>query len=140
MNQRTWLIKILAPILFSAPDVHLRLLRKTYVDGMLKLAVWDTSMKKMNEEWQEFILFVSSFFRLEFIHFLNRGHRPLCCLMPMLRSWLYKASIQMSLSTRASPPKLPATFQQSLVLEASFWGCCLSDSIGQNIGKLLLML
>lgn len=58
-THRTWLVKTLSPILFSAPDVHLKLLRKMYVDGIMKLAVWETSVKHMNEEWQEFILFVS---------------------------------------------------------------------------------
>ncbi|KAF9530150.1 hypothetical protein CPB83DRAFT_851058 [Crepidotus variabilis] len=56
---RTWLVKILSPILFSAPDVHLTLLRKMYVDGVLKLPDWEASAKKMNDEWQEFILFAT---------------------------------------------------------------------------------
>ncbi|KAF9530151.1 hypothetical protein CPB83DRAFT_851059 [Crepidotus variabilis] len=58
-NKRTWLVKILSPILFSAPDVHLKLLRKMYVDGIMKHSVWETSVRKMNEEWQEFILFAT---------------------------------------------------------------------------------
>ncbi|KAF8155641.1 hypothetical protein B0H34DRAFT_808691 [Crassisporium funariophilum] len=58
-NQRTWLIKILSIFLFSAPDVHLRTLQKMWVDGLMHKSVWEQSMKKMNDEWQEFVLYAT---------------------------------------------------------------------------------
>ena len=58
-NQRTWFIKTISIFLFSAPDVHLRTLQKMWVDGIMHKAVWETSLKKMNDEWIEFILYVS---------------------------------------------------------------------------------
>jgi len=59
-DQRTLLIKSLSPFLFSAPDFHLRTLQKMWVDGIMHKAIWEQSVKKMNDEWQEFILFVSA--------------------------------------------------------------------------------
>jgi hypothetical protein len=59
-NQRTWFIKTISIFLFSAPDVHLKLLQKMWVDGMMHKAVWEASLKKVNEEWREFTLYVSS--------------------------------------------------------------------------------
>jgi hypothetical protein len=53
------LIKTLSPLLFSAPDVHLRTLEKMWVDGIMHGPVWQDTVKKLNDEWQEFILYVS---------------------------------------------------------------------------------
>jgi hypothetical protein len=58
-NQRTWFIKALSIFLFSAPDVHLRTLQKMWVDNMMHNAVWEASLKNLNDEWREFILYVS---------------------------------------------------------------------------------
>ena len=58
-NRRTWFIKIVSIFLFSAPDVHLENLQKMWVDGMLHKAVWEAGLKKVTDEWQEFILYVS---------------------------------------------------------------------------------
>lgn len=55
---RTWLVKTLSPLLFSAPDVHLKTFGKMWVDGIMHQAVWLDSIKKLNEEWTEFILYV----------------------------------------------------------------------------------
>ena len=46
--------------LFSAPDVHLEYLQKMWVDRILHKAVWEEGLKKVIEEWQEFILHVSN--------------------------------------------------------------------------------
>ncbi|KJA18434.1 hypothetical protein HYPSUDRAFT_45294 [Hypholoma sublateritium FD-334 SS-4] len=59
IDKRTWLVKTLSFVLFSAPDVHLRNLQKMWVDGMLHKSVWEDSTKKLNEEWQEFIFFAT---------------------------------------------------------------------------------
>ena len=58
-NKRTWFIKTISIFLFSAPDVHLKILQKMWVDGVMHKAVWETSLKKVNDEWREFILYVS---------------------------------------------------------------------------------
>ncbi|KAH6917967.1 hypothetical protein BKA70DRAFT_1415993 [Coprinopsis sp. MPI-PUGE-AT-0042] len=58
-KKRTWLIKLLSPLLFSAPDVHLHSLHKMWVDGIMHGPVWVKAIKKLNEEWQEFILYAT---------------------------------------------------------------------------------
>jgi len=47
-------------LLFSAPVVHLRSLRKIWVDRILRHHAYDSLINKLNEEWQDFILLVSS--------------------------------------------------------------------------------
>ena len=59
-NRRTWFIKIISIFLFSAPDIHLENLQKMWVDGLLHKAVWEEGLKKVIQEWQEFILNVSN--------------------------------------------------------------------------------
>jgi hypothetical protein len=56
-NRRTWFIKSISLFLFSAPDVHLRNLQKMWVDGIMHKAVWEESMRKVTDEWREFILY-----------------------------------------------------------------------------------
>ncbi|EDR08221.1 uncharacterized protein LACBIDRAFT_327273 [Laccaria bicolor S238N-H82] len=58
-EKRTLLIKSLSPLLFNAPDVHLRNLEKMWVDGLMHKAVWLQSIAKLNEEWQEFVLYAT---------------------------------------------------------------------------------
>ncbi|KAJ2926597.1 hypothetical protein H1R20_g10501, partial [Candolleomyces eurysporus] len=58
-NHKTLLIKILSPLLFSAPDVHLRSLVKMWVDGLMHGPVWREAIGKLNEEWQEFTLYAT---------------------------------------------------------------------------------
>jgi len=58
-NQRTWFIKTISIFLFSAPDVHLKLLQKMWVDEMMHKTVWEASLKKVNEEWREFTLYAT---------------------------------------------------------------------------------
>ena len=58
-NRRTWFIKSISFFLFSAPDVHLENLQKMWVDGILHKVVWEEGLKKVTDEWQEFILLVS---------------------------------------------------------------------------------
>ena len=57
-NRRTWFIKSISIFLFSAPNVHLKNLQKMWVDGIMHQAVWEESMKKVTDEWREFILYV----------------------------------------------------------------------------------
>ncbi|KAH6905511.1 hypothetical protein BKA70DRAFT_1564806 [Coprinopsis sp. MPI-PUGE-AT-0042] len=58
-QKRTWLIKLLSPLLFSAPDAHLSSLHKMWVDGIMHGPVWAKAIKRLNDEWQEFILYAT---------------------------------------------------------------------------------
>ncbi|TFK73478.1 hypothetical protein BDN72DRAFT_814413 [Pluteus cervinus] len=58
-GRRTWLVKCFSPLLFSAPDVHLRGLEKMWVDGLMHHSAWTHFIKKLIDEWQEFILFAT---------------------------------------------------------------------------------
>ncbi|KAF9530152.1 hypothetical protein CPB83DRAFT_851060 [Crepidotus variabilis] len=56
-NRRTWLVTVVSPFLFSSPDVQLKHLQKLWVDGVMHKTIWENSVKKLNEEWQEHVLF-----------------------------------------------------------------------------------
>jgi len=60
LYRRTRLIKTLSLVLFSAPDFHLKTLQNMWVDGIMHKSVWEECVKKMTDEWQEFVFFVSS--------------------------------------------------------------------------------
>jgi hypothetical protein len=59
LGRRSYLITILSPILFHAPDVHLYSLEKAYVDKIIYRRVWQEVVQKLNKEWEEFTLLVS---------------------------------------------------------------------------------
>ncbi|RXW22046.1 hypothetical protein EST38_g3804 [Candolleomyces aberdarensis] len=56
-KHKTLLIKILSPLLFSAPDVHMGSLEKLWVDGLMHGPAWRELIEKLNDEWQEFALY-----------------------------------------------------------------------------------
>ncbi|KAF5311160.1 hypothetical protein D9619_008039 [Psilocybe cf. subviscida] len=56
LGRKSLLIKTLSFVLFSAPDVHLKNLHKMWVDGIMHKAVWAETMKRLNDEWQEFLV------------------------------------------------------------------------------------
>ncbi|KAF4564664.1 hypothetical protein EYR36_002602 [Pleurotus pulmonarius] len=58
-NGRSYLITLLSPMLFSAPEVHLRMLRDIYVDQIVYAAHVNKAIDKLNREWQEFILYAT---------------------------------------------------------------------------------
>ncbi|KAJ2926596.1 hypothetical protein H1R20_g10502, partial [Candolleomyces eurysporus] len=58
-KHKTILIKILSPLLFSAPDVHLRSLEKMWVDGLMLGQVWRESIEKLSDEWEGFTLYAT---------------------------------------------------------------------------------
>ncbi|KAK7017516.1 hypothetical protein VNI00_018595 [Paramarasmius palmivorus] len=53
---RTWLLSVLSPLLFFAPDTYRRALDKLWVDGMLHAASWNEFIGDMSNEWQQLIL------------------------------------------------------------------------------------
>ncbi|KAH9171923.1 hypothetical protein EDB89DRAFT_1029604 [Lactarius sanguifluus] len=55
-RERTLLITLLSPILFLAPEVHLRELEKLWTDEVIIEAVWKSFMTRLLEEWGELIL------------------------------------------------------------------------------------
>src|SRR6266700_7427147 len=63
INPRTYLIKSISMFLFFAPEVHLSMLQRMWVDGVLHKSVWEDAFKKINGEWADITLLVSIFFR-----------------------------------------------------------------------------
>jgi hypothetical protein len=56
---RSWLIHSLSPVLFYAPEYHLRTLEKMWIDGLTRETLWRQFTDRLNTEWQEMILYVS---------------------------------------------------------------------------------
>ncbi|PPQ72727.1 hypothetical protein CVT24_012561 [Panaeolus cyanescens] len=59
LGQRTWLIRSVSPFLFTAPEVNLVALQKMFVDDLINLPVFERTMKRLSDEWQEMILFAT---------------------------------------------------------------------------------
>ncbi len=53
------LVRILSPILFFFPDIHLLELEKVWTDKIVVEALWKEFMQKLVSEWTEFVLYVS---------------------------------------------------------------------------------
>jgi len=66
INPRTWLIKTISMFLFFAPEIHLSMLQRMWVDGILHKSVWEDAFKKINDEWTDITLLVSTFFESYF--------------------------------------------------------------------------
>ncbi|OJT02359.1 hypothetical protein TRAPUB_7142 [Trametes pubescens] len=58
-RSRTPLIKILGPLFWNAPAVHLHGLETIWVDGVIHLHPWTTFIGKLQNEWQEFVLYAT---------------------------------------------------------------------------------
>ncbi|KAH9071181.1 hypothetical protein EDB83DRAFT_320689 [Lactarius deliciosus] len=56
-RKRTMLVRILSPILFFFPDVHLLELEKVWTDKIVVEALWKEFMQKLVSEWTEFVLY-----------------------------------------------------------------------------------
>ena len=59
-TRRTPLIKVLALFFWNAPEVHLRGLEKIWIDGIIAIIPWGSFIGKLQNEWQEFVLYVRS--------------------------------------------------------------------------------
>ena len=57
-HYRTLLISFLSPLLFRAPDTHLRGLERIWVDKVINQRPWKIFVDTLKEEWIEFILYV----------------------------------------------------------------------------------
>ncbi|KAF4583408.1 hypothetical protein AB1N83_008525 [Pleurotus pulmonarius] len=58
-SSRSYLITLLSPMLFSAPEVHLRMLHDIYVDRIVYATHVNKAISKLNSEWQELILYAT---------------------------------------------------------------------------------
>ncbi|KAJ4488647.1 hypothetical protein C8R41DRAFT_836431 [Lentinula lateritia] len=56
-HRRPWWMRSLSPALFSVPDLYYGILSNLWVDGLVHEAAWADFVGKMNEEWQQLILF-----------------------------------------------------------------------------------
>ena len=57
-RERSILITVLSPLLFLAPEVHLREMEKLWTDEVIIETVWKSFMTKLLEEWEGVILWV----------------------------------------------------------------------------------
>ncbi|KAI9459419.1 hypothetical protein BJY52DRAFT_1223044 [Lactarius psammicola] len=57
LRERTRLVRILSPILFFFPDVHLRELEKVWADKISVEVLWKEFTQKLVSEWTEFVLY-----------------------------------------------------------------------------------
>jgi hypothetical protein len=55
---RSLLITFLSPLLFLAPEVHLREMEKLWTDEVIIETVWKSFMSKLLAEWEGVILWV----------------------------------------------------------------------------------
>ena len=57
-RERSILITLLSPLLFLAPEVHLREMEKLWTDEVIIETVWKNFMTKLLGEWEDVILWV----------------------------------------------------------------------------------
>ncbi|KAI0293518.1 hypothetical protein BC826DRAFT_373727 [Russula brevipes] len=58
-HKPTMLICLLSPLLFFAPDVHLRELKKVWADKLVIEEVWKKFMEQLVSEWVELVLYAT---------------------------------------------------------------------------------
>ncbi|KAI0044956.1 hypothetical protein FA95DRAFT_186460 [Auriscalpium vulgare] len=56
---RSWLITLLSPLLFYAPEVHLADIEKLWTDEIIVAVDWKKFIDKLLGEWREFILYAT---------------------------------------------------------------------------------
>src|SRR5579863_2224351 len=59
-RERSIFITLLSPLLFLAPEVHLREMEKLWTDDVIIESVWKGFMSKLLSEWNDLILWVRS--------------------------------------------------------------------------------
>lgn len=58
----------MSPILFYAPEVHLKGLERIYIDEVIKSNHWKNFIVKLEEDWVEYVLYVSfPYFHKQFL-------------------------------------------------------------------------
>ena len=71
--KRSLLIRILSPILFCAPETHLVSLEKIWIDKTIKQVPWNSFLAKLERDWEQFILYVSTISCIDYAAFVDRG-------------------------------------------------------------------
>ena len=74
------LIRFLSPLLFFAPEVHLRDIKKLWTDEIINEMTWKKFMTKLQDEWIGFVLwvgFVTWWPTVMFLGLVTRGSQPL---------------------------------------------------------------
>ncbi|KLO13357.1 hypothetical protein SCHPADRAFT_997460 [Schizopora paradoxa] len=56
-SKRTYLIRLLSPILFYAPETHLTSLEKIWVDETIKAHPWKSFITRLEEDWIQYVLY-----------------------------------------------------------------------------------
>ncbi|KAF9444838.1 hypothetical protein P691DRAFT_304969 [Macrolepiota fuliginosa MF-IS2] len=59
VDDHTLLIRILSPLLLSAPSHHLKTLRKIWVDQLMHVPAWKAASRKLTGQWRDFILYAT---------------------------------------------------------------------------------
>ncbi|TDL18732.1 hypothetical protein BD410DRAFT_462994 [Rickenella mellea] len=54
---RSLLVTILSPLLFCAPDTHLKGLEKIWVDGIIKQIHWKLFIETLKKDWMDYVLY-----------------------------------------------------------------------------------
>ena len=57
-GKRTALAALLSPVLFNAPEVHLKSLERIWVDQIINEIPWSQFIQKLQTDWQEAVLTV----------------------------------------------------------------------------------
>jgi len=57
-TSRTFIIKILSPLLLFGPEVHFRKLEKISVDSLVRKHDWNKLLEELTDDWKEFTLYV----------------------------------------------------------------------------------
>ncbi|KAI0067089.1 hypothetical protein BV25DRAFT_1820257 [Artomyces pyxidatus] len=56
-HPRSLLIALLSPLLFYAPEIHLKEIEKLWADQIIVAMAWKRFITRLQSEWQEFILY-----------------------------------------------------------------------------------
>ncbi|KAH8113921.1 hypothetical protein DFH11DRAFT_1544659 [Phellopilus nigrolimitatus] len=56
-KRRSWLIKMLSPVLFYAPETHLYGLERLWLDRVIKKRHWLSFQAKLERDWEGFVLY-----------------------------------------------------------------------------------
>ena len=108
MNRTTLLIKALSLILFSAPEGHLRHLQKIWTDGEMHNSGWEDRVKRLKEEWQEFVFFVSPQTAPLSLNLLEPPHVPLQATVVLNANVAFLAiqSVDLDINPYRSPAQI----------------------------------
>ena len=71
-SERSRLIRVLSPLLFCAPDVHLLEMKQLWTDGIIIERTWKNFMTKLQDEWIGFVLWVG-FVTVIFLSLVTRS-------------------------------------------------------------------